>query len=375
MKSKSKILFFTSFPPPNTGQTIATKLIYESIDPYFYLNKINIVDKKRLSRDSGKFSLSVFFFLCKNLAKLVFSLHKKNYDFVYVVYAPSSFALVRDFLITLIVKKFSKAKLIAHIHSGNYGVNFNSPIKNKMFSYIINKVDRLIFLSPMLNNLNNIVSVNKIFYLTNMISKDVICNSIEVFNKINNKKNRVNIKIYYISNMIKEKGYEDVLNAAEIYKNNYSPNFILYLVGGWKSPELLKEIENKLSVTGLSDQVKIVGEVRDRSIIKEFFLDADIFVLPTYYSIEAQPLSIIEALNASTPVVSTFHASIPEMIRNNHDGILVHKQKPEEIARAFSILTDYKIWKRYAENARETYISKFSEKAVKSKLLNVFDFN
>lgn len=62
MKSKSKILFFTAFPPPNTGQTIATKLIYESIDPYFSLNKINIVDKKRLSRDSGKFSLSVFSF-------------------------------------------------------------------------------------------------------------------------------------------------------------------------------------------------------------------------------------------------------------------------------------------------------------------------
>ena len=59
---------------------------------------------------------------------------------------------------------------------------------------------------------------------------------------------------------------------------------------------------------------EVHGGVSERSIIKEFLNRADAFVLPTYYPIEAQPISIIEALNSGTPVIATNHASIPEMI-------------------------------------------------------------
>ena len=94
--------------------------------------------------------------------------------------------------------------------------------------------------------------------------------------------------------------------------------------------------------------------------------------MPTYYAIEAQPLSIIEAFNAATPVISTIHASIPDMIDNGLNGYLVPKQSPHEIADSIIKLAQFDIWKPMALKARHKYIQCYTNDILLQKLIRFF---
>jgi glycosyltransferase involved in cell wall biosynthesis len=51
--------------------------------------------------------------------------------------------------------------------------------------------------------------------------------------------------------------------------------------------------------------------------------------LPTYYSTEAQPLSILEALSYGKIVITTNHRGIPDMVINEYNGLIVESKDDE----------------------------------------------
>ena len=75
---------------------------------------------------------------------------------------------------------------------------------------------------------------------------------------------------------------------------------------------------------------------RKEDLLKE----TDIFVLPTFYHIEAHPFSIIDAMSAGCSVVSTWHAAIPETVVDGETGFLVEKENVDELARALKELIE-----------------------------------
>lgn len=369
-----KILFFCSFPPPNTGQTVGTKLTFEYVNEFIgAADKINIVDKNRLSRNSGVFSFYQLFNIIPKFYKLFSKIKSNNYNSIYVVYSSTKLALIRDAIYTYIIKKFSKARIIAQLHSGDYGNNFRTGIYKAIFSWLMKKVDVLIFSSKLVNNINNNINASKIVYMANMISPELICTNEEIADKIKKKENDHTLSIYYISNMIKEKGYLDVTYAAaELKKKCPSQSFVLHLIGGWPSDDNQKEFKAGLSEMGLDDNVIIYGAINEREKLKNFFLNADVFVLPTYYPIEAQPFSIIEALNAATPVISTYHASIPELVQNDYNGYLIKPKDITNLCNSLIKLIDKKNWTKLSTNARESYLNNYDREIIGPKLKTIF---
>jgi glycosyltransferase involved in cell wall biosynthesis len=108
--------------------------------------------------------------------------------------------------------------------------------------------------------------------------------------------------------------------------------------------------------------------VRERARIRELLVRAHAFVLPTYYTREAQPRSIIEALNAGTPVVVTRHRSIPEYVFDDVNGFLVPMRSPEAVAHAIRRLMDRNVWKRMALSARQSYEDGFETDSIKAQM-------
>ncbi|QEC68565.1 glycosyltransferase family 4 protein [Panacibacter ginsenosidivorans] len=367
---KANILFFCSFPPPNTGQTIATKLIHDALADYYSIDVINIADENRFKRKSGAFSFSIVITLVKKFVELRKKLKTKSYDIVYVVFAPYTFSLLRDLAYTIIIKRSSEAVLIAHLHCGNYGDNFKKGIKKKLFDYLLQQTNKLIFLSPLLKHFK--YPAEKTFFLTNMISADVVCTNKEVEEKLSARQNEGQFRIFFISNMIIEKGYEDLIAAAKILKQKNTKSFSVHLVGSWPSDGIREEFEKKLKEEKLEELVNIYGTVTDRAKIKSFFLEADVLVLPTYYPVEAQPLSIIEAFNAATPVISTYHASIPDMIAEGKNGFLIQARSPKEIADRIETLFEFSSWHQMACNARKSYLETYQRNITLPKLLEIF---
>jgi len=370
LSPNKSILFFCSFPPPFTGQRIATKLIFDLLNDHAHIDVINLSADQGTIKRANPFKLS-FTYIQKYLL-LIKKLRARKYDYVYVVFAPSKPALLKDFISAYLIKKYNKGLLITHLHCGNYGDNFRQGLSKYLFNRLLKKVNTFIFLSPVLNKLGNLAG-NKVFYLDNTISGEVICTDDEVNRKILKKQNRQVLEIYFISNMIKQKGYEDLAIAAGILNARTEINFRMHFIGAWPDNNVeRKNFEEFLKKQGVQDKVIIYGAVNDRQKIKEHFLNADIFVLPTYYAIEAQPLSIIEAFNAATPVISTLHASIPDMVDDKLNGYLVHIQSPAEIADSIIKLQQISTWSQMALRAREKYLNRYTNEILLNRLLMFF---
>ena len=65
----------------------------------------------------------------------------------------------------------------------------------------------------------------------------------------------------------------------------------------------------------------------------DLLLDADIFVLPTYYPREGQPWVLIEAMAAGLPIVTTDQAAIRETVDYGVNGFLVDKRDATQVGR------------------------------------------
>ena len=136
-------------------------------------------------------------------------------------------------------------------------------------------------------------------------------------------------QILYLSNYIQSKGILILIEALGILKKrDYTFNARLVGAPGDVDMEMLNEL---IILNNLSSSVTATGPLYDENKIAEF-RNADMFVFPTYYDNEAFPLVLLEAMQFSLPVISTFEGGIPDMIRNNVNGILVEKKNAVVLA-------------------------------------------
>jgi glycosyltransferase involved in cell wall biosynthesis len=82
-------------------------------------------------------------------------------------------------------------------------------------------------------------------------------------------------------------------------------------------------------VAAVVEHVGFVASERKTSLLR----DADLFLFPTQYLGENQPVNLIEAMAFGLPIVTTRWRSLPEMFPPDYPG-LVRSQDPTELAAA-----------------------------------------
>ena len=108
------------------------------------------------------------------------------------------------------------------------------------------------------------------------------------------------------------------------------PRAHLLLVGqGEQETRLRKQVE----ALGLRRRVHFMGL---RTDIPEVLAAADVFVLSSDW--EGSPISVMEAMSAGKPVISTAVGGVPELIENGGSGLLVPRADSESLARAVNRL-------------------------------------
>ena len=83
--------------------------------------------------------------------------------------------------------------------------------------------------------------------------------------------------------------------------------------------------------------IRFMGRVESADMAR-LYDEHDIFVNSSL--VDNQPLSILEAFAAGTPVVSTAAGGIPVMVRDGETGLLLPRRDPETMAAAVSRLLD-----------------------------------
>ena len=143
-------------------------------------------------------------------------------------------------------------------------------------------------------------------------------------------------------------------------------NKVLLHIGGNGETERLQEI---IAHEGLSSIVKFEGWVSGKKKI-DLLNKADIFILPSYT--EGLPISILEAMAYSVPVISTNVGGIPEVIKNEENGyILTPGDKEGFFNSIMALATDKALRKRMGEISCKRIQQNFPEN-VSKKLENIY---
>jgi glycosyltransferase involved in cell wall biosynthesis len=141
----------------------------------------------------------------------------------------------------------------------------------------------------------------------------------------------------YLSHLLITKGVLVLIDALAIL-NERGCLFNARLIGP-PADLSLNDLQTTITEKKLNDIVKVVGPKYGDDKFLEF-RNADIFVFPTYY--EVFGLVILEAMQYSLPVVSTFEGAIPDIVVDNETGLLVEVQNAKMLADKLAVLLDDK---------------------------------
>ena len=157
----------------------------------------------------------------------------------------------------------------------------------------------------------------------------------------------------------KEKNQQMMYRAfASFLSKGYDAR--LLMLGTGAEEDNLKMLANDL---GINDRVDYAGYVDN---VEDYLRSADVFLLSSHY--EAQPLSVLEAMAAGKPVISTDVGGVSDIVTDN--GILVPADDVEAMSQAMEMLyldnalrremSDWAIF-RAAEFDISNTVAKYSE--------------
>lgn len=137
----------------------------------------------------------------------------------------------------------------------------------------------------------------------------------------------------FVGRIVEEKGYEDFLRAIAALVAD-CPDVTGLVVGEGQHRAAAEQLAVAL---GIADRVSFVGWV-DPAAVPSHFAAFDVFVAPSRQGpdgwIEAQGLSVIEALAAGTAAVAARCGGIVDTIDDGETGLLVDERAPDQIAKA-----------------------------------------
>ena len=96
---------------------------------------------------------------------------------------------------------------------------------------------------------------------------------------------------------------------------------------------------------------------------------SNIFVLPTFYKMEGQPISILEALATGNVIIATNHAGIPDIIKKEINGYIVAPKSANSILEPLLFLNENKFKIKETCDANKKYfINNFTVKSFTEKI-------
>ena len=99
----------------------------------------------------------------------------------------------------------------------------------------------------------------------------------------------------------------------------------------------------------LDDCVRWAGALPNAEVA-EWYRAADVFVLPTRS--EGTPNVVLECMASGTPVVASRVGGIPEVIQDQHNGLLFESEDVEELSRCIDrLVRDPELARRLSRQA------------------------
>lgn len=173
---------------------------------------------------------------------------------------------------------------------------------------------------------------------------------------------RSHVTMIMVARFVEQKDHELLLRALTGVKGNW----VLQLVGNGLMLEKTKALARELN---LEKRIRFLGE---RSDVPDLLSQADIYVLASKW--EGLPVSILEAMRASLPVIATDVGGISEMVKDEVTGLLARAGDPDHLRNRLQILIDSpELRTTLGKAARRSFEENFQIEASVRKTIAVYD--
>jgi glycosyltransferase involved in cell wall biosynthesis len=360
-----KILFILHLPPPVHGASVIGKYIKESItiNSKFECRYLNLGTSGTIS-EIGRSSLNKLVRYFRIVLQVRKTLAEYQPDLCYLTPTAAGSGFYKDLMIIALVKIYCK-KVLFHFH--NKGIKEKQDkIPDKCLYRFAFRNTYIILLSPLLHgDVEKFTDEKRVYYCANGIpvpAKEVSFPTL--------KKSNI-IELLFLSNLIISKGVLIFLEACFILKNK---NIGFHgTIAGDDGDITYIEIDEYIKRKGLSSHITLHNALYGQPKIN-ILESADIFVFPTYYPNECLPLSLIEAMQHSLPVVSTSEGAIEDLVEDGLTGFLVPKQNSSILADKIELLikdSDLRI--KMGAEGRKKYLKEFTLEKFENRMVEILE--
>ena len=294
----------------------------------------------------------------KLINDLSMQIKKENPDVVILSGIASAFHAV------LACKKCRVKKIILITHGIDSMDLDRSWFKRKIFKYLI---------EPMTVALSNVIQCNSKFvynlWYMKLFAKNkrfIIPNplpQLSSFFKENKIKKNKDFTIVSTSRIIKNKGYDYIIDAIKFVNfNNYKMHFVIVGTGSY-----FAHVKRELACF---DNVELIGQISNEEYLK-ILAKAHLFVLPSKLY-ETYGLVNVEAGILGITSICGTHGAVKEII-NNSNGFVLNKYSSEELIKTliYAYEHQYEVDKK-GKKLRNDILNFNSDNIIREKLLNLY---
>ncbi|HEX6290400.1 MAG TPA: glycosyltransferase family 4 protein [Herpetosiphonaceae bacterium] len=174
--------------------------------------------------------------------------------------------------------------------------------------------------------------------------------------------------LLFIGQLSPRKGYDLLLRALPTVLEQH-PTATALMVSGLNQEDRAR-LEQIARDLGIVDRIRVLGRVEDTELVN-LYRAADLYVTPTRY--EGFGLTLLEAMTAGCPLISTDIPVVNETVQHGVNGWLTRYDDPADLARGIlTLLGDAELRQRLVAGGRTTIETRFREEALVERVEDVF---
>lgn len=361
--AKKTILIVGPTPPPMGGiATYVEDLLKSDLNKKYDVVHLNTARSLPIKKSLVK----SFLLFSKNVFKLLCSLLRNRPKIVHI--HTSSYLAFWEKSVFFVISKLLFSKVVLHIHGAEFDLFYNnsSPSGKYLIRKILNIADVVIVLSKSWNIFfSEILDDNKIAVIPNGVYSSKF-----ISKKITLNKHEHIVQVLFLGNLVERKGVNDILSIVPIVINKFQNVNFLFAGSEEVSGDILK-LKNECIRMGIERFVTFISDFNNDDKIR-LLHEADIYLLPSYA--EGLPISLLEAMAAGLPVISTHVGGIPEVVEDEVNGFLIAPGDCIGLAnRIIELVKNSELREIISQNNKEKVRTKYDWKIVANNIFNVYD--
>jgi glycosyltransferase involved in cell wall biosynthesis len=363
---RSRILAVGMLPPPLGGQALMFQWAINALEADYDVSTINTQLHGNIG-ESGLFSLrkvvavlKLFFF---NILPLTF---RERFDILYYcVSGPSMLGISRDLLFLGILRSRAR-RTVYHFH-GTGGIAFAlqcNAIVRAWAQRVLFRPDLVIRPADVTPNDAVLCKAKRAITIYNGIDDPA-----EMVGEPDPCRRAEQLSFAFIGAVTAEKGIFDLVEIARLLRDN-GHRFVLYVVGEG-TPEETAKLDDLVRRYDLDAYVKKTGVLAGKRKF-QLLSSITVFLFPTYFRAETQPLAVIEAISLGVPVVASDWRGLNTIVDHGVNGYLVPPRDPLAFCRAIEQILSGDNIHLMREAAREIFLERFSMERFAEDLKRAF---